>query len=227
MSSLNAPNMSAPPVEEPDRASTQSDTLTALRRFTRSRPPMERCELCAAALPEIHQHLLERTSRQIACACDGCAILFSGQEGGKYLRVPRRVRQLRDFVLTDLQWEEMMLPINLAFFFRNAGGQMTAMYPSPAGAMESLLTLRSWEEHMDSTGALRKMEPEVEALIVNRVGTDAAYFIVPIDECYRLVGLIRTKWRGLSGGADVWTAITEFFQELQQKANGKMEVRHA
>ena len=44
-------------------------------------------------------------------------------------------------------------------------------------------------------------EPDVEALLVNRVGAVREYFIVPIDECYKLVGLIRLHWRGLSGGA--------------------------
>ena len=35
----------------------------------------------------------------------------------------------------------------------------------------------------------------------------AQYYIVPIDECYRLVGLIRMHWRGLSGGTEVWKEI--------------------
>ncbi|WP_433985005.1 DUF5947 family protein [Tunturiibacter empetritectus] len=47
----------------------------------------------------------------------------------------------------------------------------------------------------------------------------AEYYIAPIDECYKLVGLIRTNWRGLSGGAAVWTEIGRFFLELRSKAD--------
>src|ERR1700684_2931105 len=109
------------------QSAQQQDTLSALKRFTRILPQTERCELCSAELGPLHQHLLDRRSKQIACACDACSILFSDQQGGKYLRVPREVRHLDDFAFTDLQWEEMMLPINLAFIYRNADGRMTAI----------------------------------------------------------------------------------------------------
>ncbi len=203
------------------------EQLSALKRFTRSRPQVERCELCSTALSPVHQHLLDRRSRQVACACDACAILFCDQQDGKFLRVPRRVRELHDFSFTELQWEEMMLPINLAFVLRDGSGQLTVMYPSPAGAVESQLNSQAWEEHISGHRALLAMEPEVEALIVNRVGEQNAYFIAPIDECYRLVGLIRTRWRGLSGSPEVWGAVATFFHELRQKAGGKLLVEHA
>jgi Family of unknown function (DUF5947) len=59
------------------------------------------------------------------------------------------------------------------------------------------------------------MEADVEAFPVNRVGTHAEYYIVPVDECYRLVGLIRMPWRGLSGGTEVWKEIHQFFTDLK------------
>lgn len=70
---------------------------------------------------------------------------------------------------------------------------------------------------------LAALEPDVEALLVNRAahgrGTgDATYLIVPIDQCYKLVGLIRSKWSGLSGGTEVWKAIDGFFSELTTRA---------
>jgi hypothetical protein len=46
----------------------------------------------------------------------------------------------------------------------------------------------------------------------------AEYYIAPIDECYKLVGLIRTNWRGLSGGTEVWIEIGRFFAELRSKS---------
>jgi hypothetical protein len=61
------------------------------------------------------------------------------------------------------------------------------------------------------------MEPDVEALLVNRVGSTHEYFLVPIDECYRLVGLIRANWRGLSGGTEVWKEMKDFFDGLKRK----------
>jgi hypothetical protein len=53
----------------------------------------------------------------------------------------------------------------------------------------------------------------VEALLVNRARGTRQHFLVPIDDCYRLAGLIRTRWRGLSGGEEVWKEIDRFFEE--------------
>jgi hypothetical protein len=62
---------------------------------------------------------------------------------------------------------------------------------------------------------LGELAPEVEALLVNRVGQERDYFIAPIDRCYELAGLIRLHWRGLSGGETVWQKIREFFSTLK------------
>lgn len=203
----------------PSPADSQAQALSALRRFARKRPPAERCELCGIELASHHTHLLEHEPRRIVCACDACSILFCGREDAKFLRVPRRVVLLDNFALTDLEWGAMMLPINLAFFVRGTDGKTTAMYPSPAGPMESLIGLAPWEELFAGEPALRRIAPEVEALMVNRIGDPASYFIVPIDACYQLVGLIRTKWRGLSGGTEVWQAVGEFFADLDRRGS--------
>jgi hypothetical protein len=42
--------------------------------------------------------------------------------------------------------------------------------------------------------------------------------MAPIDECYKLVGLIRANWKGLSGGAEVWTEVGRFFLELRSNS---------
>ena len=175
----------------------------------------------------MHQHLLNRKSRQVACACDACSILFCDQLDGRFLRVPRRVRELENFSFTDMQWEELRLPINLAFVLRDRSGRSTVLYPSPVGAVESQLTQSGLDELLAGHNLLSQMEPEVEALIVNRIGEQNAYFLAPIDECYRLVGLIRTRWRGLSGSPEVWGAVAAFFNELREKAGTRTAVRHA
>jgi len=201
-----------------------NSAFASLRRFVRKRAQVERCEMCKTALAENHQHMIELESRKLICACDPCAILFSNQSGQKYKRVPRRIRFMPDFRLNDAQWESLLIPINMAFFFESSlTGKVAAFYPSPAGATESLLPLESWEEIVTENPVLKQMEPDVEALLINRVGRarqngNAEHFIVPIDECYKLVGIIRAGWRGLSGGSDVWEEIGRFFTSLKERS---------
>ena len=195
------------------------------RRRSLTSEPEERCELCSMPITPGHQHLLEPARKQIICSCDGCAILFCGQAGAHYLRIPRRIRCLVDFQIADLQWEALMIPINLAFFYRDSRlKKMMAMYPSPAGAIESQLSLEAWMEIAADHAALQTMEPDIETFLVNRVTDPAEYYLVPIDECFHLVGLIRMYWRGLSGGAEVWKEVARFFTAL--KARGT-EVRES
>ncbi len=126
--------------------------------------------------------------------------------------------------MTDARWESLILPINLAFFFQSSiEGRTIALYPSPAGAVESLLTLDNWSAIVEDNPLLHELQADVEALLVNRVSrsgkTDAAeYYIAPIDACYKLVGLIRANWKGLSGGTDVWDEIDRFFTDLRSKS---------
>jgi hypothetical protein len=208
---------------------TQEPDGNFLRRFGRRRDfSEERCELCSAPLRTAHQHLLDPVKRQIVCSCDGCAVLFCGQAGAHYLRVPRRIRALLDFRMDSLQWEALMIPINLAFFYLDsATHKVRAMYPSPAGAIESLLSLESWSAIATEHPALQNMAPDVETFLVNRIGTPAQYYIVPIDECYALVGLIRMHWRGLSGGTEVWAEIHRFFTGLRERSVEAREPSHA
>ena len=65
---------------------------------------------------------------------------------------------------------------------------------------------------------LGSLEPDVEALLVNRARGARQHFIVPIEDPYRLVALMRSRWRGLAGGEDVWEAIEGFFAELSERA---------
>jgi hypothetical protein len=203
-----------------DRDRTQSP-LAALRRFVRPRATaFERCEMCSAELAVEHPHLVEPSTRQLICACNACAILFSGQAEKKYKRVPRRIRALPDFRLTDGQWDSLMIPIQLAFFYNSTpDAKVIALYPSPAGPTESLLALDAWDEIVQDNPILREMESDVEALLVKRVGGASEYYLVPIDECYKLVGLIRAHWRGLSGGTEVWREIGQFYAGLKERSS--------
>jgi hypothetical protein len=126
--------------------------------------------------------------------------------------------------MTDEQWDDLMIPVNMAYFFHSTSAhRVMAFYPSPAGPMESTLALDGWDALVSSNPILNELEPDVEALLINRVKNRGGesyreHFIVPIDACYELVGLIRLKWKGLSGGEEVWKAIAEFFAGLQKRA---------
>jgi hypothetical protein len=134
--------------------------------------------------------------------------------------------------MTDAQWDSLMIPIEMVFMFRNSRlGKTIALYPSPAGAIESLLSLDTWSDIERDNPVLNDMEPDVEALLVNRVGAlrgvKPEFYAVPIDECYKLAGLIRMHWRGLSGGTEVWREVGTFFGELKGKAGAMAEGQHA
>jgi hypothetical protein len=162
---------------------------------------------------------METARRQLLCACDACALLFSHREGGTYRRVPRRSWYLPDFRLSDAQWQGLQIPINLAFlFYSTPARRVLALYPSPAGTTESLLPPGAWEELAQENPVLGDLEPDLEALLVNRVGQAQEYYRAPIDECYKLAGLLRTHWRGISGGSEVWKEIERFFAELKQRS---------
>ena len=211
------------------RQSEIGNSFDLLRRFVRSRSvAVERCDLCSVELGPDHPHLIDPATRRLACACQACAILFSSTADTKYRRVPQRVRLLPQFEMTDAQWEGLMIPINMAFFVQSSvTGKIAVLYPSPAGATESLLDFECWREIVESNPVLKTMEHDTEALLVNRVHNASDYFIVPIDQCYRLVGLIRTKWKGLAGGTEVWEAINDFFAELRKRSERVGEAMHA
>ena len=116
-------------------------------------------------------------------------------------------------------WEQMRIPVEIAFFHRNsAAGRVVALYPSPMGATESRLELPMWDELGGPTRCSTTIEEDVEALLINRARGVRRQWIVPIDDCYRLVGVIRTRWRGFTGGKDVWFALERFFDHLDQQS---------
>jgi hypothetical protein len=43
-------------------------------------------------------------------------------------------------------------------------------------------------------------------------------FLIPIDECYSLVGVLRLRWQGFDGGAEARAAIQEFLSGLRRRA---------
>jgi hypothetical protein len=212
-----------------DGNSKAFSAFSSLRRFAEeesekaakaAEAAQEYCDLCGEPIPSEHRHLLEVSTREIMCSCRPCSILFDSEAAseGRYRLVPDRRLFLEDFEMSDVQWESLRVPVDMAFFFYNTpAGKVVAYYPSPMGPTESLLELEAWEELETDNPVLKDMERDVEALLVNRARGASDHFLVPIDECYKLVGLIRTRWRGFSGGREVWDDITRFFEELGRR----------
>lgn len=181
----------------------------------------ESCDLCNEPVPAEHRHLLNVSTREVMCACRACTILFDNEAAseGRYRLIPDRNLFLEDFEMGDAQWEGLRIPVDMAFFFYSApAGRVVAFYPSPMGPTESLLKLSTWEELERRNPVLTGMERDVEALLVNRTKGAREHYLVPMDQCYGLVGLIRTHWRGLSGGREVWDEIDRFFEDLRKRS---------
>jgi len=206
-------------------------TFSSLRRFAQEgsekaereavEAAQEHCDLCSEPIPPEHRHLLDVYTREMMCACRPCSILFDREAAseGKYRLVPDRHLFLTDFEMDDARWESLRVPVDMAFFFYSTPAEkVVAFYPSPMGPTESLLKLGAWEELEKGNPVVQGIERDVEALLVNRVRGAREHFLVPIDECYSLVGLIRMNWRGLSGGREVWEEIGRFFEELRGRS---------
>jgi hypothetical protein len=190
-------------------------------RATRDDAAQEHCDLCGEPIPAEHRHLLDLRSRELRCTCAACRLLFEGAAagGGHYRLVPDRRLRLADLELDDALWDGLRVPVDMAFFFHSsAAGRVQAFYPSPMGPTESQLTLTAWDELVARNPVLATMAPDVEALLVNRARGARGHWLVGVDECYALVGVIRTRWRGLTGGTEVWAAIAAFFEDLDRRA---------
>jgi hypothetical protein len=184
--------------------------------------PEERCDMCAVTIPADHRHLLHVEDRLIVCTCETCRALFAGE--GAYIPTGSRTLWLPDLALSDEHWASFRIPIGLAFFFQSSAGGpdgsggLVAFYPSPAGTTECELDLGPWEQLVAANPVLEGLEPDAEALLVNRLGGARQQAIVPIDECYRLVGLVRVRWEGISGGTAIEQAVAGFFDETRERA---------
>jgi hypothetical protein len=187
----------------------------------RAQAAQERCDLCGRTVPPEHRHLLELASRELRCACRACAILFDSPAASEArLRlVPNRRLRLAGLQLSDETWARLRLPVDIAFLFHSSSDdRVLAFYPSPMGATESLLELEAWAVLEASSPVLGTLAADVEALLVNRTKSHPGQWLVPIDDCFRLVGLIRTRWRGFTGGREVWQEIGGFFEELDRRS---------
>jgi Family of unknown function (DUF5947) len=203
-----------------------ANPLAVLGRVSATRPQPsadERCEMCAETIGAEHPHVVDIVGRGLMCTCRPCYLLFTDRDAQlRYRAVPDRYLSFPGFVLGDRQWDELEIPVGLAFFLPNSAlGRTVAFYPGPAGATESELPLGAWDAIVAANPALALIAPDVEALIVRRPdgrGTAAAAHLVPVDRCYELVGALRLTWRGFDGGQEARARLDAFFADLSARS---------
>lgn len=179
----------------------------------------EQCDLCGLPIPSRHRHLLHLEERRICCVCATCWALRSGD--AVYRPTGNRVLWLDDFDLPDELWASFGVPIGLCFFFNSGtANKIIGLYPSPAGATECELYLDAWEELKKLNPVLDTLQTDIEALIINRLSDPPQYSVAPVDQAYELVGLIKAKWEGISGGPELKEAVSQYFEGLKQESAG-------
>ena len=218
--------MTAPSgIGRPPAGSTGSSgesALAVLRRIAATRPADvagERCEMCAGPIPDAHQHVVDLESRSLLCTCRPCYLLFTDSTATlRYRSVPDRYLLFESFELGQAQWDDLEIPVALAFFFFNSAlGRTAAFYPSPAGATESELPLSAWAAVEAANPVLTVLAPDTEALLIRAPGPDRARadcHLLPVDACYELVGRLRRVWKGFDGGQESRQELAAFFDRI-------------
>ncbi|HEY6665308.1 MAG TPA: DUF5947 family protein [Propionibacteriaceae bacterium] len=199
--------------------------LAGLRRIISERPaPVvgERCEMCAEPITDDHPHVVNLESRALMCTCRGCYLLFTAEDAKlRYRAVPDRYLSFPDFTLDARQYDELEIPVGLAFLFNSSVLDRTvAFYPGPAGATESELPLEAWTRVVEANPQLLVLRADVEALLLRGSdrGSEFSCHLVPIDACYALVGQLRRLWRGFDGGAEAHQAMDDFFAQIAARS---------
>jgi Family of unknown function (DUF5947) len=186
-----------------------------------ARPGAEKCELCATGVPDEHGHVADLESSTLVCACRACYLLFTQPAAGRgrYRAVPDRYLADPGVTLTVAQWDELEVPVGLAFFLKSSSAERVAgFYPSPAGVTECVLDLTAWERLTQEYPLLGAPDADVEAALVCRTDSGVEYFLVPIDACYELAGRMRLHWRGFDGGAEARASIDDFLAMVRSRA---------
>ena len=138
----------------------------------------------------------------------------------RYRSVPDRYLRDSSRPMSAMEWDELQIPVGLAFFLNSSAHGLGGFYPSPAGATECTLDQAAWERLAAAYPLLGAAEPDVEAVLLCRDShaSEAEYFIVPIDVCYELAGRMRMLWKGFDGGSEARASIDDFLARVRKHA---------
>ena len=79
--------------------------------------------------------------------------------------MPERICRDPERPLAAADWNELQIPVTMAFFFYNSAlGRVVAGYPSPGGVTECELDLEAWDRLAASYPLLAGMAPDTEAI---------------------------------------------------------------
>jgi hypothetical protein len=124
-------------------------------------------------------------------------------------------RQRVDRVMAEDTWDALGVPAGLAFFTRrSADGAVRAHFPGALGVAEAAVDASTWERLTRESPIVVTAAPDVEALLVCRANGLFEHWIVGLDACYALAGIVRREWRGVGGGEVAWASIRRFFLGL-------------
>ena len=234
---VNRPSGSPAPGTQPRARQVPDGLPVQLGGQRQDDPPgTERCEMCQTILDGRHGHLVDLDQRSIACACRACYLLFThdGAAGGRYKAVPERICHDPARQLAGTDWNELQIPVAMAFFFFNSAlGRVVAGYPSPGGVTECELDLEAWDRLATEYPLLGELTPDTEAIFVHGASpggrnpdppqtppdkSEYEVFLIPIDMCYSLVGELRMYWQGFDGGTEAREALDKFLAGLRRRA---------
>jgi Family of unknown function (DUF5947) len=234
---LPAPAPPAPAPESPAAPAAAASAFTEAGQVTlpgqrgpqsepglagRQAPAAEKCELCATEVPDEHGHIADLEGASLLCACRACYLLFTRPITGrkKYVAVPDRYLADPGRVMSPAEWDQLEIPVGLAFFLHSSreDTELSGFYPSPAGVTECQLDLQRWAQLVADYPLLGATAPDVEAALISRSETGVEYFLVPIDACYELAGRMRLHWRGFDGGTEARDSIAAFLDGVRQRA---------
>ena len=207
-----------------------ADPLQVLSRIRATQPrerprPGERCEMCSTPIPDEHDHVVDMQQRSLQCACRGCYLLFTppGRAASAIAPFPTDTCPSRASSLSPAQWDELQIPVSVAFFFLNSSlERVAAFYPGPAGATESLLSLDAWDEVVAANPGLATLLPDVEALLVRTRSTPMP---APPSATWCPSTPVTSWWdssgdcgAGFDGGREAHDALEAFFAAVRARA---------
>ena len=147
--------------------------------------------------------------------------LAGARLGGKFRAVPERFLYDPSFQLTNAQWDELQIPVRVAFFFFNSSlDRVVAFYPSPAGRDRVVAAARApgraWSRPIQSSRSWSRTSRHCWCTAAATRRSNA--ILVPIDACYELTGVVKRRWKGFDGGAETWGDIDAFFAGVREKS---------